>query len=268
MDTTGRDNGAGGGDSKKIKSIVKAASIIDLLAASSVPLTLSEITNGLGIAKSTLHGIISTLMDVGYIDQDAETGRYLLGFRLFEIGSSVSRNWNARNISYPYMQKLVEKTGETVHLAVLADGEVLYINKQESPGSIHIVTDTGVKLPAHCTGLGKVLLSGLKPYDLKKIIRKRQLIRHTETTITEFDHLTAELEKIRAQGYAIDEQEFMEGLRCVAAPIYSYRGNVICALSIAGPVSRMRGDKFEAKKRYLLQAAREISNQMGYHADN
>ena len=256
---------AANGKSKNVKSIVKAAAIIDLLSAADTPLALAEIAAELGIVKSTLHGLISTLLDVGYVDQDAATGHYLLGFRLFEIGSTVSRKWNERKLSYPYMQELAEKTGETIHLAVLDDGEVLYINKQESSGSIRIVTDTGIKLPAHCTGVGKVLLSGLTPYEIKKITRKRSMTRYTDTTITSLDKLMDELEKIRTQGYATDEQEFMEGLRCIAAPIYNHKGEITCALSIAGPSSRMRGEEYEMKKQHLLKAAQEISKQMGYH---
>ncbi|MCL2163382.1 MAG: IclR family transcriptional regulator [Oscillospiraceae bacterium] len=254
----------GNGDSKNVKSIIKAAAIIDALADSDEPLALSAISRELGMAKSTLHGLISTLVDVGYVAQDVETGYYFLGFKLFEIGSTVSRKWNERKIAYPFMQKLAEKTGETIHLAVLDDGEVLYILKQESSDSIRIVTDMGIKLPAHCTGLGKVLLSGLQPYDFKKFIRRRSLDKYTDTTITNMERLKEELDRIRAQGYAIDEQEYVEGLRCVAVPIHNHRGDVTCALSVAGPVARMRGQVFEKKKQDVLEAAHEISRQMGY----
>ena len=254
----------GNGDSKNVKSIVKAAAIIDILAGSDAPMALSAISRKLDMAKSTLHGLISTLVDVGYVAQDVETGYYFLGFKLFEIGSTVSRKWNERKLAYPHMQKLADLTGETVHLAVLDDGEVLYILKQESSDSIRIVTDMGIKLPAHCTGLGKVLLSGLLPYDFKKYTRVRSLDRYTDTTITSLEGLQEELDRIRAQGFAIDEQEFIEGLRCVAVPIHNHRGEVTCALSIAGPVARMRGQAFEAKLQSLLDAANEISRQMGY----
>jgi DNA-binding IclR family transcriptional regulator len=251
-------------DSKQVKSILKVAAIIDLLTGSEEPLSLGTIAKELGIAKSTLHGLISTLVDVGYVAQDGETGRYLLGFRLFEIGSSVSRKWNERKIAYPYMQLLAEQTGETVHLAALDDGEVLYINKQESSNSIRIVTDTGVKLPAYCTGVGKVLLAGLNPVAFKKYAKGRDFVQYTANTITELDVLKAELNNIRSQGYAIDEQEYLEGLRCIAAPIFNHKGEVTSALSVAGPLLRMKGETFEEKKRHILDAARNVSKQMGY----
>lgn len=257
----------GNSEAKGIKSIVKAADVVDFLAASDSPAALSVIAKQLNMAKSTLHGIISTLVDVGYVTQDGETGHYALGLRLFEIGNTVSRKWNERRLSYPYMQKLVERTGETVHLAVLDDGEVLYINKLESSGSIRIVTETGIKLPAHCTGVGKALLSGLKPYELSEFVAKRGLASYTDTTITDAEALRAELELIRSRGYATDDQEYIEGLRCVAVPIFNHKGRVTCALSVAGPVSRMREEALEEIKGHLLTAAREVSRQMDYQGD-
>jgi DNA-binding IclR family transcriptional regulator len=254
----------GSSEAKIIKSIVKAAAVVDLLAVSDSPLALSVIAKKLNMAKSTLHGILATLITVGYISQDGESGHYSLGLKLFEVGNTVSRKWNERRLAYPYMQDLVEKTGETVHLAILDDGEVLYINKLESSGSIRIVTESGIKLPAHCTGVGKALLSGLKPYELNEFAAKRGLDRYTDTTITDLETLKAELELIRSRGYATDDQEYIEGLRCVSVPIFNHKGRVTCALSVAGPVARMRDEAFEEVKRHLLTAAREVSRQMDY----
>ena len=254
-------------EEKKIKSICKAVDIIDLLAYSATPLSLSKITNELGIAKSTIHGIISTLVDVGYIAQEAETGRYFLGYKLFEIGSTVSRKWNERKIAYPYMQQLAEFTGNTIHLAFLDDGEVLYIGKQDSTGAIALASDIGLKLPAHCTGVGKVLLSGLTQYELKKLVRKRGLEKYTKYTITDIETLQREIDKVREQGFAADEQEYTEGLRCVAAPIYNNKGEITSALSIAGPLAQMLGSAYEIGKRRLIMATYEISKQMGYKGE-
>ena len=256
------------GEGKSIKSIEKAAAVIDLLADSAAPLPLSHIASELKMAKSTLHGIISTLVDVGYVAQDAETGRYFLSLRLFEIGSTVSRKWNERNFAYPFMQKLAESTGNTVHLAMLDDGEVLYIGKYESSGSAPLATDIGIKLPAHCTAIGKVLLSCLSPYELKKFVRRRGLERYTNSTITDIEILQSELDKIRAQGFASDEQEYMVGLRCVAVPIYNSKGEVTTALSVAGPVQKLQGREFEKRKQLLFQISSEISGLLGYRGES
>jgi DNA-binding IclR family transcriptional regulator len=119
-------------------------------------------------------------------------------------------------------------------------------------------------MPVYCTGVGKVLLSGLSNSDFNKIMRKQKFIKYTDNTITDPEELKEELEKIRDRGYATDNQEYMEGLRCVAVPIFNHRGRITCAMSIAGPVSRMRGQEFDLKKAHLLEAAHEISKQMGY----
>jgi len=247
-----------------IKSIVKAGRVIDLMAASAKPLTLTAIAKETGMAKSTLHGILSTLVEIGYVSQSAENDQYSLSVHMFEIGSSVSNSWNERQIAIPYMQRILEQTGETVHMAVLSDGEVLYIHKQESSRSIQIVTANGVKLPAHCTGLGKALLSGLQPAEVLQIVDSKGMQRLTEHTITSYDALMDELARVRQQGYSVDNQEFMDGLRCIAVPIYTHSGKVTAAISIAGPLSRMRDEDFEFNKKCLLTAAREISKKLGY----
>ena len=250
--------------SNAIKSIVKAAEIIDLLTLSENPLSLSEMSKELNIAKSTLHGILGTLVHLEYVTQSDEDGKYSLGMKLFEIGSTISMRWDARRIARPYMESLAEKTGETIHLGVLRNGEVLYIDKKESSGSIRIVTETGLKLPAHCTGVGKVLLSGLDAVSLDSLIEKGKLEKYTDTTITDMKHLKKELGAVRKKGYAIDEQEFMVGLRCIATPIYDHAGEVTCAISISGPLVRMSGDILEKKKKQLLKAAESISYELGY----
>lgn len=247
-----------------IKSIIKAARVINMLANEGQPLSLAQMSSNMSISKSTLHGIISTLVDVKFVVQDQQTGRYWLGTRLFEIGSSISSQWNVRKIAYPFIQRIVAETGETVHMAVLDDYEVLYINKQESTSSIRIVTDVGVKLPAHCTGLGKALLSGMNRLELQFMVKNKGLPKHTESTITNFEDFWKEIRLTKSRGYAVDEQEFVEGLRCVAVPVFSHSGEIIAALSVSGPISRMHDKKFEHCRESLQKAAAEISAQMGY----
>jgi DNA-binding IclR family transcriptional regulator len=272
---TGAHNGASGNTcgvsgavrpqgSGSIRVIVKAAAVIDLLAESNDPVSLTSLSNELGIAKSTLHGILATLNSIGYVNKDPETGDYRLGLHLFELGNAISRKLDERRIAKPYMQMLAEKTGETVHLAVLEDGEVLYINKQESNSSIRIITESGLKLPVHCSGLGKVLLAGRPNEEIIDLLDKKGMAKYTETTITNVKDFMKEIELVRRQGYGSDRQEFMIGLRCTAAPIYNINGKVICAISISGPISRMSGDLLEAKRTHLMKAAKAVSKKLGY----
>lgn len=247
-----------------LKSITKAVNVINLLADADTPMSLTEMSNELGIAKSTLHAIVATLLEEEYLAQDSDTNKYELGFRLFEIGSQFSRKLNISRIAMPYMQNLAKKTNETIHLAVLSDNEVLYVNKEESSVSIRIVTETGLKLPVHCTGVGKALISGHTTDELEKVAQEKGLKKYTDSTITDLKKLQKEISKVKGQGFAVDEQEFMVGLRCIAIPIYNHSGKVVCALSISGPVARMMGDSFEDKKKRLMHAAAKISQEMGY----
>ena len=247
---------------RNIKSIVKAANIIDLLSEAEAPLSLGEIANRLDMQKSTLHGILATLCAVGFVAQSPENGRYRLSDKLFELGNKVAASWNERKLAYPYMKRIVAQTGEAVHMAVLEDGDVLYIQKQESEQSIRIVTDNGVRLPPHCSGVGKVLLSGLSDSEIQKLVRKKGLVRYTDRTITDFDSLMTELETVRRQGYALDDQEFMIGLKCVAVPIADYHGKIKTALSISAPVARMDGERLERNRLLLQEAADAIMKQL------
>lgn len=255
MDTSKKNN--------NIKSVVKAISIIELLVSNGKAISLTEMARELGMARSTVHGLASTLLDLGYLSQNPETGHYELGTKLYEVGNAVASNWTEKSIAKPYITYLVEKLKETVHMAKLSDGKVLYIDKYESTHSIRIVTETGLKLPAHCTGVGKVLLAYLSKAELDYILKTNPLEYYTDKTITNRQEFDVELEKIRKQGYATDNQEFVAGLACVAAPIFNHQNTVIAALSISAPVSRMKTDYMEMIKDDLLKACQEISIKLG-----
>lgn len=248
----------------RIQSVARALTIIDVMAEAGGELALNEIAGRLGLAKTTVHGLISTLKTFGYVEQSAFSGKYKLGVRLFEVGNIVSNGWEVRVVAVPYIQKLVEEMGETVHLVILDRYEVLYIDKRESSGSLHIASQVGMRLPAHCTGVGKVLMAYLSPQERHQIIKTRGLPRFTRNTLTDPVALEAELEKIKKQGYAVDNEEIMDSLRCVAAPIRDQSGKVISALSVSGPVSRMQGERFEKALRLCVATAAEISANLGY----
>lgn len=252
-------------DSKNnIKSIVKAGLIIDVIAYERVPISLSDLATRLNMAKSTLHGLLSTLVNIGYLEQEQDTGKYKLGVHLFELGSQIANTWNEKRIARAYMTELVEKTGETVHLAMLSNGEVLYVDKQEGFSPIRIVTAPGVKLPAHCTGVGKILLAYSPKERMEQLIDQFGLIQYTSNTITSKDALYSNLKQIKEDGYTYDNQEFLDGLRCVAAPVFDYNGKVIFALSISGPLFRMSDELIEKYRDLLLEATKEISLKLGY----
>lgn len=248
-----------------IKSIVKVSKIIDAIAFANSPLSLSELSKRLGIAKSTLHGLLSTLVNIRYLEQDQDTGRYKLGVQLFELGSQITNTWSEKAIAKSYMEKLASDTGETVHLAMLSNGEVLYVDKEEAYSSIRIATAPGAKLPIHCTGVGKVLLAFSSDEEVAKILNDDyEFEQYAEHTITNLKDLKRELVKIRTLGYTYDNQEYVDGLRCVATPIFDHNHKIIFALSVSGPIRRMQDETIAKYRDLLLMVGSEISQKLGY----
>ena len=249
-----------------VHSLARSLQLMDVLANERSELSLTEIAKRMGWPKSTVHGIISTLRDYRYIDQNPANGRYRLGIRLFELGLKVAGSWDVREIALPLMRKLNNQFGEMVHLATEDNGEVFYIEKIDSTHIIRIVSEIGARLPLHCSGLGKAILANQPPGEIERIINQKGLSMMTKNTITDPARLDAELAKIRIQGYAIDDQEIMEGLRCVAAPIRDASGDVRYAISVSGLAEQMRGEHFEAIKDEVIKTSVEISTQMGYRS--
>lgn len=247
-----------------VKSVERALQLIGLLAEESREVSLTEISNKLGWPKSTTHGIISTLCDYRFVDQSPQTGWYRLGIRLFELGHKVGQNWDIREIARPVMQKLNEKFGEMVQLATEDAGEVFYIEKIDSVHIIRIVSDIGKRLPMHCSGLGKAMLAYRSQAEVKRVLTQKGMKIMTQHTITGLIEMNRELEKVRKQGFAIDDQEIMLGLRCVAAPIRDGNGDVRYGISVSGLAERLTGDYFERIKNGVIEAAAEISQLMGY----
>lgn len=249
-----------------VQSVGRALEIIELLARENREMSLTEIAQAMGWPKSTVHGLLATLRTYEYMDQNSQNGCYRLGVRLFELGNVVGRSWNVRAMAVPAMQQLSNTLGEMVQLATEDKGEVLYLEKVDSLRMMRIVSEIGARLPMHCSGLGKVLLAYKKPAEVSWILSKKGLPPMTRRTITDPAKLARELEKIREQGYGVDDQEIMEGLRCVAAPIRDWDGTVRYALSVSGFVGSMQGEHLEDAVRELLAASRKISQDMGYRS--
>ena len=247
-----------------IQSVARALQVLELLAEENKELSLTEISNKMQRPKSTLHGILATLRDYKLVDQSEANGRYRLGVRLFEYGQKVARSWDIHGLAIPVMQELNRRFGEMVQLATEDDGEVLYLEKLDSTRIIRIVSETGARLPMHCSGLGKVLLAYKSQHEAKRILTKSGMPRMSRNTITDMQRMSAELEKIRVQGFAVDDCEIMEGLRCVAAPIRSRDGLVRYAISVSGLAEVLSGAYFDNLCGAVVKAADEISFLMGY----
>lgn len=251
---------------RNVQSVERALRILEVIAQRGEPMSVTDIGARSGLRLGTVHRLLNTMMSKGFIQQDVATSKYKLGVKLFNIGNAALYDLDVRTVSNPHLKRLVEKCNETANLSILDEGEVVYIDQVESNNMIivRMFARIGSRGPAHCTASGKVLLAGLSDEQLSKLL-KDPLERFTNETITDVATLKKEIERIRAQGYALDLGERDEGVRCVAAPIRNHEGKVIAAISISGPATRLTNHYLMYEVLPLVvREAREISVELGY----
>jgi len=248
-----------------IKVLDKSLSVLELLLQKGSPMNMTELSEKLGFYPSTIHRILDTLKHWGYVEQDPHTQKYQLGLKALELGMAKLHQMDMVREATPYLKELVNQCNETVHLGVLEAGEVLYLAKEESSQTIRMISYVGKRAPLHCTGLGKVLLAYLPEKERKRILFRKELPRLTENTITNKRELEKELNKVREQGFALDREENEKDVRCVAAPIRNYQGEVIAALSISSPIFRIEKNAQNNQKKALLEISKKISKRLGYN---
>lgn len=246
------------------KSVQRALDILEVVASGQHEMGIVEISQRVKLPVSTVHRLLTTLADRKFITQNSETGRYRIGIRAFEIGNRFLEQTQLRDIAHPVMLELARKVNESINLAILDGFSAIYIDQVESERLLKIFTRSGVRVPLHCTGVGKVLLAGFSDEYIEHILSSVELLPRTPNTITRPDMLLAHINLVRNQGYALDDEEFEEGVRCVAAPIKNYRGETVAALSISGPVSRMMKEQLGAYIEALCEASKAISLQLGW----
>lgn len=250
----------------RIQTIDRALMVLNCFSEHQSELKLSEIVEEVGLNKSTAHGILNTLKYHGLISQDEESHKYRLGLGLLELGSRAAKSLNVIHIAGPKIRKLCREIEETVHLGTLDGEEMIYIDKIESWQSMRIASSVGARLPAYSTGMGKAIMAFLSEEELLKSIP--DVFRpFTPNTIMNMDDLLKELEKVRANGYAIDNEELSIGLKCVAAPIFNHEGNAKYSISVSGPGVRMSEGKMDSIILLIMEACRDISEKMGYKGD-
>jgi len=248
----------------KLASLDKSLQIIDLLSKNPQGLSLSEIAEKLGFPASSSHHILSTFRAHEYIAQNPETKKYLLGLKFLSISSIILENLDIRKTAYNHLRKLHQRCNETVHLSILRDGKVTYIDKIQKAGGLSLATYIGFRTDPHAAAGGKMLLSELSKEKVFKIYKDRPLLIYGKNTITNMRQLLEELDNIRKQGYAIDNEEYYEGVRCVAAPIRA-GGKIVAAVSITGSIFTMTMERIKEELIGLVKkTADEISSEMSW----
>ena len=249
----------------EVQAVARTLRILEVLAAEG-ELGLTDLAARVGVHKSTLYRFMCTLCDLGYARRDPDTERFSLRLKIFEIGSSVYARLDLVKLAMPTLERLSSATQETVHLAILDDGQLVYLSKIESTRSLRVSMQSrvGMTAPAYCTGIGKVLLAWSDNEFLEGYLKRCEFVRYTEHTIPDRLRLAAELQSTRNRGWAVDDEEHEYGVRCVAAPLRKKGGAVVAALSIAGPTVRMGRDRMESVRTLVCEAADEISAALGY----
>jgi DNA-binding IclR family transcriptional regulator len=246
----------------KINSIERCLRVIDALSDHPKGLKLTEISSLLDVPPSSVHHMVSTLLPHDYISQHPDTKKYSLGFRFLEISRRILDNLDIRQIAHPHLEVLRRDCQESVHLAMLRGDKVVYIDKLDTPSGLSLATYVGFATDPHAAAGGKVLLASLKEDAVKGIFKNRSLKGYGKNTITRLPDLMAELARIREQGYAIDDEEYYEGVRCVAAPIRS-GGQLVASISVTGSVFTITQQRIEDElAERVVKAAESVSAEL------
>lgn len=251
------------------QSLERGLAILSSFTASQALLGISDLARMLGLNRSTTHRYVSTLVALGYLEQDAATRRYRLGPRVIDLGLSAINSMELREISLPHLQQLSDETGYTVNLAILDGGDVVYIERcrstRASQRELELSLHVGSRLPAYCTSMGKVMLAFLPEERLNDVLSGLRLTRRGPNTLTSRAALRAELEAVRAAGLAANDEELAYGLRSIAAPVHGASGDVAAAVNIAVHRSREPMDVLVAQLGpALTRTADAIAARAGY----
>jgi DNA-binding IclR family transcriptional regulator len=243
-------------------AVERALNILEAAALRREGLTNSEISRKLAIPKSSASYILRTLEKRGYLRREAETGRYRLGLKILSLGGDAKANLDIAAVALPFLRMLVEKIHLTVHLAVLDQGEAVYLEKVEAPGFFKVNTWVGRRMFLHSTSVGKCLLAWLPKNEIEMFVKQHGLKKRTPKTITTMSKLLAELDHVKQAGYAVDDEENSLGARCLGAPIFDALGNVTAALGASGTLTQMDEENMPKMIDALKEASRRISRQL------
>lgn len=248
----------------RVQVLDRALAALEILANRDGECSLVDLCAEMKLHKSTVHRLAMVLEQHRLVDKNPDTGRYRLGLRLFEFGSKAIAAVDLRGRARPYLDRLQRQFGETVFFCILDDGQVFYVEKVESQQSVRTACTVGSRAPAYCTAVGKAMLAELPEPEVSEVIRRWGLKAVTANTITTAAALKAELRAVRSRGYAIDNEEKEEGLRCVSAAVRGHSGKLFAAMSVSGPAFRMSKERIPEVGQAVMGAATELSAELGY----
>lgn len=246
------------------RSLERGLRVLEATASSGGAITLAELARRTGLHRSTAHHLLKTLVDLDYLRRDSATRRYELSAKLFRL---TGRTWTPEQlgqIAQPFLAELTRRTHEGSSFAAYRDGMVTVVAKRDPDGPVRVVQNVGAERPIHATAVAKAILPWLPPSELNGVLRRARYERYTPKTIVTRAALEAELRRVRAAGCATDDEEHQEGIRCMAAPVFGYDGQVLGSLCALGPKSRMSHQKLRQLRASLLEVARMLSARLDW----
>lgn len=247
----------------QVQSLTRGLAILDCLAHGEHGLTLTEIAQRAALPPSTVHRLLGTLARTGHVYQAGTQGLWYVGLTAFTVGSSflASREWVAQ--SHRYMRELMEQSGETANLAILDGTDAVFVDQVQCHEMMRTIVKLGGRAPLHASGVGKAMFAALPDEQITAILKVKGLPRITEHTITSPETMWASVRVIRQRGWSFDDEEHALGTRCVASPIYDEHAEMLGAISVAGPSSRLSDARIKALGPVVAHMAEEITRQIG-----
>lgn len=252
------------GNKGTMRSVAQVLRVLDYLETCDSGATVTEVAEALDVHKSTASRLLASMRAAGYVARSELTGKYSLGIRVVELAKAKLEQFDIRTHARPYLEELWRRTEETVHLAIMEGDRLVYIDKIDTTHIFVMRSRIGSRIPAYCTALGKAILAALPESERNAIMEKTQFRAYTPKTITKPKVLKEHLQEVARQGFAVDDEENEEGMRCVAAAIRNHSGEVVGAISISAPTSRMPEEKMRETGLLVKEICARLSASLGY----
>jgi DNA-binding IclR family transcriptional regulator len=249
------------------QSLERGFRLLEVVASAGCLTSLAEISRRAGLHRSTAHHLLQTMVGLGYLRQHPTSRGYELAAKVFQL---TGRTWTAEqlgSLAEPFIAELTRRTGQGSSVAACRDGIVRIVAKRDSDGPVRVVQNIGTERPVHATAVGKAIVAFLSPGELAGILDRLKFERFTSRTIVSRPAFEAELRRIRSIGIAIDDEEHIEGIRCLAAPFFAYTGQVAGCVCTVGPKSRMTRQRLRDFRAPILECARALSERLGWTQD-
>ena len=254
-----------------VQTIERVSLILDMVGQNPQGMSIRDLSAGLKLPKGTIHRLLSSLSYFGYIRQDPETKCYFLGLKLMALNAQLADQLDLRKVAESILRDLADRTKLAANLVIIDRNEIVFIDKVETQrpvGGLKMASRVGSRNPVHTCAVGKVLLCHMPEEEVDRILTEAGLPRRTANTITSSVRFKAHLKIVKQQGYAIDDEENEQGIRCLAAPVFDGRGVAVAAVSVAGPAFLVTPEALQGTiRKEVTEAAAEVSRRLGYQGE-